>query len=304
MTRLLAILALVSLAGCGGGSDVDDGRLRVVATTGMIADVAARIGGPDAVVDGLMGPGVDPHLYRAGEGDVRLLQRADLVLYNGLHLESRMGDVLESMTGRRPVAAVAEAVPPERRIVTDGAADPHVWFDVALWSMAAGRIRDAMVAADPDRSDAYAARADTLLAELESLDREVRELLADVPPEHRVLVTAHDAFGYFGAAYGFEVKGLQGISTASEAGARDVQELATFIADRGIPAVFVETSVSPRAIAAVREAVAARGAAVGLGDELYSDALGSPGSGADTYAGMVRSNVRAIVEGLGAEAAR
>jgi len=306
-SRYVLLIVLTALfAGCSGGGDdaTKSGSLQVVATTSIIADTAARIGGDDALVTGLMGPGVDPHLYKASEGDVRRLQNADVVLYNGMHLEARMGEVLERM-GDRKSTAVAEGLPVERLLSPPGAQgthDPHIWFDVGLWIHAAERIRDALVAADPDHAEGYRARAADLTAELAALDAEVRALANGVPPESRVLVTAHDAFGYFGRAYGFEVRGLQGISTATEAGARDVQQLAAYIADHRIPAVFVETSVPPRAIEAVREAVRARGFEVGLGGELFSDALGDADSGAETYVGMVRHNVRTIVGALTGDA--
>lgn len=301
----IALIVLIVLAGCGGGDvDTEATRLGVVATTSMIADAAARVGGPDADVVGLMGPGIDPHLYKAGEGDVRRLQQADLILYNGLHLESRMGEVLERMASRRPTAAVAEAVAPEALIELPGDRgehDPHVWFDLELWSAAVVRIGDAMADADPDHADGYRSRAGELAAELAQLDAGIERAAASVPQSQRVLVTAHDAFAYFGRAYGFEVRGLQGVSTSAEAGARDVQELATFIAERGLPAIFVESSVSPRAIEAVQAAVRARGAEVRLGGELFSDALGTAGTPEGTFVGTVRHNVRTIVGALGGD---
>jgi manganese/zinc/iron transport system substrate-binding protein len=307
-TRYVLVALLTALlAGCSGGSDdgaTKSGLLKVVATTSIIADTAARIGGDDAQVTGLMGPGVDPHLYKASEGDVRRLQEADVVLYNGLHLEARMGEVLERM-GDGKSAAVTDGLPVERLLSPPGALgthDPHVWFDVGLWIHAAKKVCDALVAADPDHAENYRTRAAELTVELATLDAEVRTLAARVPVESRVLVTAHDAFGYFGRAYGFEVRGLQGISTATEAGARDVQQLAAYIADHRIPAVFVETSVPPRAIEAVRAAVRARGFEVGLGGELFSDALGDADSDAGTYIGMVRHNVRTIVGALTGDA--
>jgi manganese/zinc/iron transport system substrate-binding protein len=279
----------------------DDTRLRVVATTGMIADVAARVGGPRVDVESLMGPGVDPHLYKASAGDVRRLSRADLVLYNGLHLEAAMGEVLEEMGRRKHTVAVTDWIdrasltaPPEFQ----GNYDPHVWFDVRLWMRAVQRIEAAYVRADSVHASEYAERGAAVLRDLEQLDAWVRARTAQVPRARRVLVTAHDAFGYFGRAYGFEVKGLQGISTASEAGTADVQQLADDIARRRIPAIFVETSIPRRTIEAVQAAVRSRGFDVAIGGALYSDALGNPGTGAGTYVGMVRSNVETIVGAL------
>ncbi|MBK9304147.1 MAG: zinc ABC transporter substrate-binding protein [bacterium] len=303
----LAALALAALAcgaaGCGGaGERRRDGPLNVVATTGMVADAAARIGGDRVRVVGLMGPGVDPHLYKASEGDVRRLQEADLVLYNGLHLEAKMGEVLGRLGATRPARAVASAVDPADLQATPGYAgahDPHIWFDVRLWRNAVTAVGEALAAADPPGAADYRRRLDDYRAELDSLDAWVRRRVATVPAPSRVLATAHDAFGYFGRAYGLEVRGLQGTSTATEAGTRDVQDLAAFLAERRVPAVFVESSVPPRAVEALQAAVRARGHDVRIGGSLYSDALGDPGGPAATYVGMVRANVTTIVEALG-----
>lgn len=280
--------------------------VRAVATTGMVADLVARIGGERVQVRALMGPGIDPHSYKASEGDVQRLQAADVVFYSGLHLEARLAYVFARMHGRIRTVAVAAAIPPERLLsAADGsaAADPHVWFDVSLWRLAAGRVGEALAALDPDHAGAYAGRLAACLAELDSLDAYVRARAASLPAARRVLITAHDAFGYFGRAYGFEVLGLQGISTAAEAGTADVQRLAALIAERGVPALFAETSVSPRAIEAVRAAARARGREVRLGGALYSDALGAAGTPAGSYDGMVRHNIDTIVAGLGGPAA-
>lgn len=298
-------LAAAGVAGCAR-ADRDaaaDGprRLSIVTTTGMIADIAANIGGDRVRVRALMGPGVDPHLYKASEGDVERLQGADLVFYNGLHLEARLARVFERMQGRIRTVAVAERIPETRLLAPaafKGAHDPHIWFDVMLWREAAARVRDALIVADRDREADYRADAGRYLADLDTLDVYVRAQAARVPQPQRVLITAHDAFNYFGRAYGFEVRGLQGISTAAEAGTADVQQLATLIATRRIPALFVETSVSPRAIEAVRAAVRAHGFAVRIGGSLYSDAMGARGAPAGTYAGMVRHNIDTIVAGL------
>ncbi len=303
----LAVACLVAaavVAGCARQPDDDAGgprRLNVVTTTGMIADIALNVGGERVRVRALMGPGVDPHLYKASEGDVQRLQEADLVLYNGLHLEARLARVFERMQGRIRTVAVAERIPEARLLAPaafQGAHDPHIWFDVTLWREAAARVRDALILADRAREADYRADADRYLAALDSLDRYVRAQASRVPEERRVLVTAHDAFNYFGRAYGFEVRGLQGISTAAEAGTADVQQLAALIAERRIPAMFVESSVSPRAIEAVRAAVRARGFAVRIGGSLFSDAMGARGTPEGTYAGMVRHNIDTIVAGL------
>ena len=293
--------AAFALPACAPGADSSDGRLRVVTTTGIVGDAAARVGGERINLTSLMGPGIDPHLYRASEGDVSLLARADLVFYNGLHLEAKMGEVLEQMGGRVTTVAVTERIdrstllaPPEFA----GNHDPHVWFDVRLWMQAVERIRDALIAADSAGAELYRANAAEYLTELAALDDEVRARALTVPAEQRVVITAHDAFNYFGRAYGFEVRGLQGISTAAEAGTADVQALAQFIQQRRIPAIFVESSVSPRTIEAVQAAVRARGFDVKIGGQLYSDALGNSGTPAGTYPGMVRHNVETIVTAL------
>ena len=303
LRRLFAcMLAGVVALACAPPDEADSGGgVQVVATTGMIGDVAKRVGGEHVRVTTLMGPGVDPHLYKASEGDVRRLFRADVILYNGLHLESRMGEVLEAMDGRARVAAVAEAIPQGRLLAPpefSGAYDPHVWFDVGLWSLTVDRVRDALIAADPAHAPTYLANADSLRSELADLDAYARFQAQRVPPELRVLVTAHDAFNYFGRAYGFQVRGLQGISTATEAGTADVQELAEFIARRRIPAVFIESSIPRRTVEAVQAAVRARGWNVEIGGELFSDAMGNPGTPEGTYPGMVRHNIDTIVRAL------
>ena len=303
----LAILfAAGALAGCGqtrGADAVPSGRISVAATTGMLADLAAQIGGESISVTALMGPGVDPHLYKASAGDVTRLAGADVILYNGLHLEGKMGDVFERMRARGvPVFAVAEeSVSPEDLIDSElfqGNYDPHVWFDASLWKKAAGRVREILAEADPAHAETYRRRLENYLAEMDRAHAYVRERAAAIPASRRVLVTSHDAFGYFGRAYGFEVHGLQGISTAAEAGTADVQRLADLVARRRIPALFVETSVSPRGIEAVREAVRARGFETYVGGTLYGDSLGDPGSQAGTYLGMMRANIDAIAAAL------
>ena len=308
MTRLpLLLLVPALLAACGpaeGGSDAPlaERPVRVVATTSMIADLAREIGGDRVDVEGLMGPGVDPHLYRPRESDVARLVGADVVLYNGLELEGKMGEVLEQVEGRGIVAEpVAEAVPEAALLAPaefQGNPDPHVWMDVMLWSEVAAAVAATLADLDPAHAETYDANLLAYQARLDSLDAYVRERVAEVPEGRRVLVTAHDAFNYFGRAYGFEVRGLQGLSTATEAGTADVRDLAAFVAERGIPAMFVESSVSPRSIEAVREAVRARGAAVEIGGNLFSDALGDAGTPEGTYEGMIRHNVDTIVAAL------
>lgn len=302
------VAVFVGLASCdpwAAETEAAEGRLRVVATIGMISDVAANIGGDRVYVQGLMGPGVDPHLYKARAGDVRRLSLADLVLYNGLHLEAAMGEVLEELGRRQRTVAVTSAIDSSALITLanyPGNFDPHIWFDVSLWRGAAGVIGRALADADPAHAGEYALRTAEYVARLDSLHEWVEQQVATLPPDRRVLITAHDAFGYFGRAYGFEVLALQGISTSAEAGTSDVQRLAALIARRRIPAVFVETSIPPRTIQSVIAAVNARGFRVQPGGALYSDAMGDAGTVEGTYVGMVRHNVKTIVNALrGAE---
>jgi manganese/zinc/iron transport system substrate-binding protein len=293
---------MMTMAACTPPEPAElEGKLHVVTTIGMIQDVVQNVGGERVAATGLMGPGVDPHLYKASEGDVRKLFRADVIFYGGLHLEARMGEVLEEMGERVRTVAVSEAIPVARRqapVDFSSQYDPHVWFDVRLWAMTVDTIAATLAAVDPAHAAEYRANARAYRAELDALDRYVRAQALRVPEEKRVLITAHDAFSYFGRAYGFEVRGLQGISTAAEAGTADVQELARFIADRRIPAVFVESSIPRRTIEAVQEAVRARGYDVQIGGSLYSDAMGTRGTPDGTYAGMVRHNIDTIVAAL------
>ncbi len=289
-------------AGCTPPPPEDVGdRIRVVTTIGMIADVVEHVGGQRVAVEALMGPGIDPHLYRASEGDVRRLFGADVIFFSGLHLEAKMGEVMEHMGGRMRTAAVTDAIDRSRLLAPPefaGAYDPHVWFDVSLWMETVKLVQRILSETEPGSAAYFARNASAYLEELEALDEYVATQAARVPADRRVLVTAHDAFNYFGEAYGFEVIGLQGISTATEAGTADVQRLAELLARRRIPAIFVETSVPRRTVEAVQAAVQARGFDIEIGGHLYSDAMGDPGSPEGTYIGMVKHNVNTIVEAL------
>jgi manganese/zinc/iron transport system substrate-binding protein len=306
---LLALL-LLGITACGRGndspaqatgSDADDGPLRVVATIGQLADIATIVGGEHVQVVGLMGPGIDPHLYVASEGDVDTLQQADIIFYNGLFLEAQMAEVLEQLGERKTVTAVAESIDPADLLdwaQYEDQYDPHVWFDVTLWMKAVEAVRDTYVEFDPDNAAAYQANTEAYLTELQELDAYVLEQAERVPVEKRVLITAHDAFHYFGRRYNFEVRGLQGISTATEAGTADVRDLADFIVERQIPAIFVETSVPARNIEALQAAVADQGFDVIIGGHLFSDAMGDEASGGNSYILMVRHNIDTIVSAL------
>jgi len=303
---LAVLLITVLLSACAAEANSDQaGKLNVVTTTGMIADIAKNVGGEHVQVTGLMGPGIDPHLYKASENDVQLLQEANVVFYNGLHLEAQMGEVLERMNdfGIKTVAVTDKIdrsvlqSPPEFA----GNYDPHVWFDVTLWMQAVEQIRDTLVEVDPDNASVYQANAEAYLTELEGLHHYVLDQADTIPAEQRILITAHDAFNYFGRAYGFEVRGLQGISTEAQAGTADVRALADFIVERQIPAVFVESSVPQRNVEAVQAAVQAQGFEVEIGGSLFSDAMGTDGTPEGTYIGMVRHNIDTIVAALSGE---
>jgi manganese/zinc/iron transport system substrate-binding protein len=276
--------------------------MKIVATIGMIGDVASVIGGDRVEVYTMIGPGIDPHAYKAKAGDVERLNNADLILYNGLHLEAKMGEILERISSTHNTVAVSETFREDELIeVKEGVHDPHVWFDVEKWQVVTRNILNALKDTDAAGAENYDENFETYLRELEELQEFVVEQTGRVPERNRVLITAHDAFNYFGEAYGFEVRGLQGISTVDEAGTGDVRNLADFIAEREISAIFVETSVSTKSIQALQEAVRDRGFEVTIGGELFSDAMGSPGTPEGTYLGMVRHNTETIVEALLAE---
>lgn len=280
-------------------------RLEIVATTGMIADTARAIGGDHVEVQALMGPGVDPHAYRQTRTDILAMRRSDLILWNGLYLEAQMEEVLEELSALVPVHAVAEIIPIEDRIAHDEYADrydPHVWMDPGLWRAVALAITNALAERAPQHADAFAANAASYLKELAALEAYARGVLSNVADERRVLLTAHDAFNYFGRAYGYDVIGVQGISTESEAGLNRISELANLLVERQIGAVFVESSVSDRSVRALIEGAAAKGHEVRIGGELYSDAMGAPGTYEGTYVGMIDHNATVIARALGGDA--
>ena len=277
-------------------------QINVVTTVGMITDIVRNVGGERVAVRGLMGPGVDPHLYKPSAGDAIRLGNADIIFYGGLHLEGRMAELFEKieLTGK-PAVAVSRDIDPKRLRQPpefEGKYDPHIWFDVSLWQSATRTVAAALTSLDPNSAALYAANASAYLAKLETLDQYARSQIATIPAAQRVMITAHDAFGYFGQAYGMEVRGLQGISTASEISAADVQGLTEFITSRKIKALFVESSVPESTVRAVQEAVRSRGHEVLIGGELFSDAMGAEGTPEGTYIGMVTFNVDTIVSAL------
>ena len=277
-------------------------EVNVVATVGMIADVARNIGGACVEVTALMGAGVDPHLYSATERDVETLFEADIIFYGGLNLEARLIDVFEQIEQGlgKPVIPVSDNIPETRRLTAPHyeAPDPHVWMDVQLWMYAAEAIADGLSTYLPARANAFAANADAYLAEMQALDDYVREQVARIPETRRVLVTAHDAFQYFSRAYDIEVYAPQGITTQAEVGVQDIRRTISLLVERDIPAIFVETSVSPDVIEAIIAGAEAQGQEVIIGGSLFSDAMGDDGTPEGTYLGMIRANTDTIVAGL------
>ena len=302
--RFAAIVASVWMLAAGTSVWAQE-KLSVVTTTGMIADAAMEIGGDAVAVKALMGPGVDPHAFRQTRSDIAAMARADIVLWHGLYLEAQMIDFLSELSGNTPVVAVAESVPSELLIGDDDYADkkdPHVWMDPSLWVHVVAAVRDALVDVSPDQAPLFNANAERYLAEVAALGDYKSQVLASVPEASRVLLTSHDAFNYFGRAYGFDVVGIQGISTESEAGLARISELVDLLIERDIGAVFVETSVSDRNIRALVEGAQARGHDVLIGGSLFSDAMGEPGTYTGTYVGMIDQNATVIARALGGDA--
>ena len=308
LPALLALVAVVS-AGCGGegggeaaASEIADRRVKVTATTNFITDTVRRIGGDRVEVTGLMGPGVDPHLYKASAGDVRSLRDADVIYYGGLQLEGKMADLLDKLEETQTTVAVTDDLPRENLLEPpQGVAeqyDPHVWFDVSNWQIVSRTIAESLKAKDPEHAEVYDANLKRLLVELDETDAYVRERMGEIPRERRLLVTSHDAFEYFGRAYDLEVEAIQGISTAAEATTADVNRVADVLVERKVKAVFVESSVPRQTIEAVLAAAAQRGQEARVGGELYTDAAGDEGTPEGTYVGMVRSNADKIAEAV------
>lgn len=297
----LASVGAFALAGKGMAA----APVNVVATTGMIADTVRQIGGDLVNVHGLMGPGVDPHSYRVTRSDIVAMVRADLTLWHGLYLEAQLEEFFHDLDRKRAVVPVADSIPHDlllRHADYADKFDPHVWMAPTLWSRVADAVTDALISVRPDSATTFRANAAAFKQRLIQLESYAKTVLGSVPEQARVLMTAHDAFSYFGRAYGFEVMGIQGISTQSEAGLRRIAEMVDMMADRDIRAVFVESSVSDRNIRALIEGVAAKGKTVRIGGELYSDAMGQPGTYEGTYIGMIDHNVTTISRALGGTA--
>ncbi|PQJ31621.1 manganese transporter [Nonlabens arenilitoris] len=301
MKNTLYILLSILLISCGTQKE-DNGKLKVVTTTTMITDLVENIGGDLIETQGMMGSGVDPHLYKPSEGDMTKLANADLIFYNGLHLEGKLVDVFEKMNARgKTTIAVSDAIDKSTLIGSDYFAsnyDPHIWFDINYWTQITDYVTETLIKYNPENKVAFEKNRDIYLEKINTLNEELSDKIEELPKENRILVTAHDAFNYFGRSYDFEVVGLQGLSTATEAGVKDVQRITQFIIEHKIKAVFVESSVPRRTVEALQAAVEAQDHVVEIGGELYSDALGSAGTDEGTYIGMYRHNVNTIVNAL------
>ncbi len=295
-------LILISVLSCQSPNGNTSDKLKIVTTTTIITDLVRQIAGDNAFVDGLMGPGVDPHLYKASEGDVTKLAGADLIFYNGLHLEGKMTDIFQKMENQgKQTCNLGNAISPELLHASKnfgGNYDPHVWFSVPLFKVFAEETARVLSEASPEHKDIFEANLKLYLSRLDSLDSELHDMARQLSADKRKLVTAHDAFGYFGDTYGFEVVGLQGISTATEAGVQDVRNVVEYVVQNQIKSIFIESSVPKRTIEALRQAVLSKGHSVEIGGTLYSDALGTEGSPEETYIGMFRYNMQTITDGL------
>ncbi len=301
--NILPILTLfLLLVGCVKKDESHSGKLKVLCTTSMIADTAKIIGGDDIILNGLMGAGVDPHLYKASEGDVGKLVEADIIFYNGLHLEGKMVSVFERMDEKKVrTIPLGDALDKKRLIESEHFAsnfDPHVWFSVQNWIIMTTRMKVVLSEKDPMNADQYEERTAKYIAELKTLQSWIVSQVSTLPPSKRILVTAHDAFEYFGKEYGFKVVGLQGLSTATEAGVRDVQKISAFIIENNLNAIFVESSIPLRTVQSLQASVRSKKHEVKIGGTLFSDALGDTDSLEGTYIGMYRHNVQTIISAL------
>ena len=303
---LCSIAALVLLATAGAvhaqDSTNQEAPINTVVTIGMIGDVAKNVGWECVDVTAIMGPGVDPHLYQASARDVKTLQDADVIFFSGYSLEGQLGSVLDRFSKMKPTVAVSpSSIDPGQLITVQDiyGIDPHLWMDASLWANIAPTIAETLSELRPDCADGMKANADAYAAQLEALHAWAKDAVASIPEKQRILVTAHDAFNYYGRAYGIEVTGIQGISTESEAGVADIREMAKAVAERKVPAVFIESTINPRTIQAVIDAARQQGHEVAIGGELYSDAMGEAGKVGGTYIGMIYENTKNIVTALG-----
>jgi len=300
--KVLLVCICSLLFSCKQKEKNTSGKLNIVTTTTMITDMVTAIGGDKVEVKGLMGSGVDPHLYKASEGDVSKLSRADVIFYNGLHLEGKLEDIFEKMHhSNKETVALSDTLSKDKLITSENFAsnyDPHIWFQIDYWIQCVHYATKELSRIDVKNKSSYEANAKAYIESLQTLKKENSTLVETLPIEKRILITAHDAFNYFGKAYNFQVVGLQGLSTATEAGVQDVQNLANFIIEKNVKAIFVESSVPKRTIEALQASVKAKNHDVKIGGELFSDALGSKGTIEGTYIGMYKHNISTIVNAL------
>lgn len=302
MKKAIPLLLITILCFNCNNQKKSNGKINVVTTTSTITDLVKNIAGNNVNIEGLMGSGVDPHLYKASGGDVTKLANADIIFYNGLHLEGKLVEVFEKMhNNKTKTIAIASAIDKNTLISSASFAsnyDPHIWFNVEYWIQATHFITKQLIAAAPEHTSIFKKNANTYVEKLKALQVKLKNKIATLPKEKRILVTAHDAFNYFGKSFNFEVVGLQGLSTATEAGVKDVQKLASFIIEKNVKAVFIESSVPKRTIEALQAAVSSKNHEVNIGGTLYSDALGNPNTVEGTYIGMFEYNVNTIVNAL------
>lgn len=301
MKNIFFLILIIFISSCSNIVDESRTKPHVVATTGMLYDAVINIGGDSITAEAIMGPGVDPHLYKATQGDLTKFNNADIIVFNGILLEGKMSDILKKLGKQKPVVAAAESIPEHMLLSAVGyqdAYDPHVWFDVKRWKYAVKEIAITLREQDSVNSSYYTLNEKDYLARLDSLDSFLRRELSQIPTSQRILITAHDAFGYFGNAYGMQVEGLQGISTVADFGLKDIAEIIDLIIDNKVKAIFVETSVSEKSINAVITGCQEKGHSVKIGGYLYSDAMGELGTEEGTYIGMFKKNVSTIVNNL------
>lgn len=301
MKKLFLLISLLLFGACSNKEEAAKTDGTVVTTIGMIADVSRQIAGDNQEIINLIGEGIDPHMYQPSKSEIDKIQKAGLVLYNGLFLEGKMGTILKSRADQgNPVSAVAEGI--DIQVIGSSVPDPHLWMDVSIWSKVAKNIGDELATFDSKNADEYQKRREEYQKNLNDLHTYALMVFPTIPKKQRVLVTAHDAFSYLGRAYGIEVRGIQGISTESEAGTKDINDLVTYLVDNKIPAIFVESSVSEKSVKTVIEGAAEKGHTVKIGGELFSDAMGPAGTYQGTYIGMMDHNITTIVNALGGSA--
>ena len=300
---LLCVLAIGFFSCENDSPKSESDKIQIVTTTQMIADAVRNIAGDKADVISLMGPGIDPHYYKATQGDLQKLNNADIIFYNGLHLEGKMQDVFERYAKKKPVVAVSKDVPKDMLIVSSDQGeetiyDPHIWHSIEHWQFVPKVIEDALAKFSPENKVFFERNTDTVRMDLINLNIQIGKQIATIPKQQRLLITSHDAFNYYGQTYGIEVKGLQGISTVSEIGIRDITEMVDLLIKRNVKAVFVESSVNEKNLKAVIEGCKKKGHDVKIGGTLFSDAMGADNSPEGKYIGMIKFNTKTIVEAL------